>query len=512
MKLTITITLSLFYYFSFSQWIINHSPIFQPDFAKPSVGSVFTDPKFGTPVMRLTNAFSQSVHGFVPDYSKRQAWNSDESLMILRTGWGETYLYNGQTYQFIKTLDALGGEDIFWSPSNPDLILFNPDSVLYSYSISNEQVTQLHAFTQFTWANTRGEGNLSNDGRYYAVAGQIYNYTSGEVSFHDIVVYDIQNNVTVSSMPIPQDSIWGFDWVSVSPLGNYVVIDYADEETGRYHGVEVYDRDMNFIWQKPLGAGHSDLGIDATGDEVLVMDIYDSQSNTTIFKKFRLSDGQTTELLTISPLFDQHISCRNQLRNEWCLISTFDYVGRLTDDSLSWLPFEDEIFALKLDGSGDVQRIAHHHSRRFSPTTPDSDNSNYWAEPHATFSRNGDRIIFASNWRQDVNLETSVDAYLIDLRNLVYTDVISNNNFDFIIYPNPSSKNKQITLNYKNENLVKLSIIDVTGKIISEIVPDSSNKGSITFLPESYNIKPGIYFLQITSKTMSETTRLIILD
>jgi hypothetical protein len=88
----------------------------------------------------------------------------------------------------------------------------------------------------------------------------------------------------------------------------------------------------------------------------------------------------------------------------------------LTHDPRAWLTFEDEVFSLKLDGSGEVQRIAHHHSRRFSPITPDSDNSVYWAEPHATVSRNGDRVLFGSNWEQDVEQEAGVDAYIIDLR------------------------------------------------------------------------------------------------
>jgi hypothetical protein len=88
----------------------------------------------------------------------------------------------------------------------------------------------------------------------------------------------------------------------------------------------------------------------------------------------------------------------------------------LTDSAQNWLAFEDEIFALKLDGSGEVQRIAHHHSRRYSPTTPDSDRSNYFAESHATVSRNGNRIIFGSNWSESVADEMSVDAYVVDWR------------------------------------------------------------------------------------------------
>ncbi|MBI3950263.1 MAG: hypothetical protein HY314_07400 [Acidobacteria bacterium] len=417
----------LFFVFGWSaamqaQWVTNHNPLPQPNIPKPSVGSVFADPVFGTSVVRITDARAIGAAGIVPDYSKRQAWNADETLMLLRTGDGNTLLFDDATYQFKKVLDGVGGEDVFWHPTNPSLVLYNPDNVFYSYNVQTDVRTQLYAFTDYTFANTRGEGNLSRDGRYYAFVGQLYDEVTYEVTFKDLVVFDLMAGQVVSKLALPL-ALEAFDWVSISPLGNYVVVDYADDVPGRFHGVEVYDRMMNFLWQKPLGAGHSDLGIDANGDEVLVMDVYDAETNSTFIKKFRLADGRETTLLDLSALFDLHISCQNEKHREWCFVSTFDYVDRLTDDSASWLPFEDEVFALKLDGSQQVQRIAHHHSRRYSPTTPDSDTSVYIAEPHATVSRNGDRILFGSNWRENVQLESSVDAYVVDFRNFGKSDV-----------------------------------------------------------------------------------------
>ncbi len=355
------------------------------------------------------------MSGVFPDYSKRQAWNADETLLLLRNGDGNALLFDGATYKFKKVLEDVGGEDVFWHPTNPALILYNPDNTLYSYDVVTGERKSLQAFGEYAFANTRAEGNLSRDGRYYAFVGQLYDSASGVVTYKDLVVFDLASNQIAGKLPLPK-GLQVFDWVSISPRGSYVVVDYADDMRERFHGVEVYDRAFKFLWQKPLGPGHSDLAVDANGDEVLVMDVYDSGKNVTYIEKFRLADGKETTLLEISPLFDQHISCRNEKRPEWCFISTFDYVERLTDDAKSWLPFEDEVFALKLDGSGEVERLAHHYSRRYSPTTPDSDRSVYWAEPHATVSRNADRIVFGSNWRERVSEEASVDAYVIDWR------------------------------------------------------------------------------------------------
>lgn len=395
-------------------WITHHNPLAQPSVAKPRVGALFPDPVFKTPLVRITDARSQKLPGIFPDYSKRQAWNADESLLLLRTGDGNALLYDGATFQFKKALDDVGGEDIFWHPTNPSLVLYNPDNTLYSNNVLTDERKKIFAFPDYAFANTRGEGNLSRDGRWYALVGQLYSNATG-TTFKDLLVLDLTTNQVVSRLALPK-SLADFDWVSISPRGNYVVVDYATDQTARFNGIEVYDRNFKFLWQKPLGAGHSDLAIDANGDEVLVMDWYDSDKNQTFIKKFRLSDGKETTLLDVSAYFDLHISCRNEQRPEYCFISTFDYVDRLTDDAKTWLPFEDEVFALALDGSGGVQRIVHHHSRRYSPTTPDSDRSNYFAEPHATVSRKGDRIVFGSNWREIISDPMSVDAYVIDWR------------------------------------------------------------------------------------------------
>jgi len=509
--LLISVIIILMQYDSNSQLINNHNPLFMPDLPKPEVGMVYTDPVFGTSITRMTSASVSGFNGIIPEYSKRQAWNADESLLLLRSGNSDVLLYDGSSYQYIKNLEQVSGEDVFWHPSNPKQLYFSQDSIFYSYNTDSEIATALHVFTKYTWINTRAEGNLSLDGKYYAFAGQIYNYSSGEVTFKDIVVYDIETDTEVITMEIPSDSISDFDWVSVSPLGNYVVIDYANEENRRYHGVEVYDRNMNFIWQKPLGAGHSDLGLDASGNEVLVMDIYDANSNRVYIKKFNLSDGQETTLIDLSPYFYLHISCRNQQRNEWCFVSTFDNPGRLTHDSLTWLPFEDEVFALRLDGSGEVQRIAHHHSRRFSPVTPDPDQSNYYAEPHATISRKGNRIIFGSNWEQNVDQVNSVDAYVCDFSNFLGAEDIPIDLNNIKISPNPFSDFSIINFQLSIPSNVKIDIFNSLGEKITTLVDEYQDAGKHQAEFKAEGLPQGMYYYTVQIGEKRESGKIIII-
>lgn len=496
--------LVLFSSLTFSQWVNTHESIYQGEFPIQQKGKIFVELNFKTNVIRVTDARKDGLPGIVPQYSKRQAWNSNESLLLLQTCSGRFMLYD-DNYSFIRFLDDVYGEDVFWHPINPYIILFCPDSVLFSFNVQTNELSTIYAFTDYTFANTRGEGNLSNDGRYWAFVGQIYDNENG-TRFKDIVVFDIIERKIITKMELP-NNLSEFDWVSISPKGNYVIVDYATMKSGRYQGVEVYDKNLNFLWQKPLGAGHSDIGIDENGDEVLIIGYYDADSNETFIKKFRLSDGKETILLKHHWSFYNHISCRNFKRNEWCFVSTYDGEGRLTDDSLDWQPFEDEIFALRLDGSGDVQRLCHHRSRRFSPSTPDSDNSIYYAEPHSSVSPSGSRIVFGSNWRQNIEQDSSCDTYIIDLRNWLKINEHKEkilNDLDIDYYDNGYIHIKKNNLSV----LKKIEIYNILGMNIGDFDINSSYFGD-ELLPISLN--NGIYYIVIYLNDRTEVVKLIVL-
>jgi hypothetical protein len=247
-----------------------------------------------------------------------------------------------------------------------------------------------------------------------------------------------------------------------------------------------------------LGAGHSDCGLDANGDEILIKDIYDEGLNIDHVRKFQLQDGTMTNLLDLSPLFDLHISLRSVNRPGWCFVSTFDYVGRLTDDSLSWLPFEDEIFALKTDGSGDVQRIAHHHTRRFSPITPDPDHSVYWAEPHATVNKAGTKVLWGSNWRQNMNQVLAVDTYLCDFSGWIsIKDPELKTEFPVNLFPNPARDQINISFKLSEPESIHFVIYDCLGKVISNSDEIRYEPGLQSFTIKTEGFASGIFHLTI---------------
>jgi len=292
---------------SWDNLISNQQIFYAASQTKPAKGATYTDQVFGTTVKRLTNAQADGFNGVVPDYSKREAWNLDGSLMMLRDSDSNVQLFDGKTYTFIKTLDGVSGEDVFWSPLSAREIWFNQSNSLQKYNIDTAQTSVIFEFSDYSFANTRGEGNLSRDGKYYAVVGQNYNDATGEVIFKDLVLLDVANKTIVKKLALPT-VLDGLDWASVSPLGNYIVVDYANDGTTAFHGVEVYDKNFQLVWRKPIGAGHSDLGVDENGKEFLLMDYYNSDTNTTQIKKFDLASGTETVLFELDPSFDMHES------------------------------------------------------------------------------------------------------------------------------------------------------------------------------------------------------------
>src|SRR5260370_12507928 len=119
--------------------------------AKPSPGQAVIDPQFGTTLRRITavvpNGASDAI---VPMYSTVSAWNADESRLILYHVGGGHLLYEGHTYQFLRTLDIDPNEleGVFWHPSDPDLLLYPSGNRLIRYHVSTgaKDVVQTFAF------------------------------------------------------------------------------------------------------------------------------------------------------------------------------------------------------------------------------------------------------------------------------------------------------------------------------------------------------------------------------
>jgi hypothetical protein len=131
---------------------------------------------------------------------------------------------------------------------------------------------------------------------------------------------------------------------------------------------------------------HADMAVDPFDGnaEVMIGGRSCSESNIGHVVKIRLSDGKVTPLTDpTNEAYVTHVSTRNLDLPGWAFVGFEPEAG---------MRFSDEIVAVKLDGSGSVQRIIHKHSLT---------SGCYRCESHAVPSPDGQRVIFASNWAED---------------------------------------------------------------------------------------------------------------
>jgi WD40 repeat protein len=107
--------------------------------------------------------------------------------------------------------------------------------------------------------------------------------------------------------------------------------------------------------------------------------------------------------------------------------------------------------------------------------------------------------MFANISRNDKYLLTISGGilYLVDIEK--YTNVLENHIIDFNIYPNPSQDSIIIQYFLEHSNIVKISIPDLQGIILSNIFSGFKEQGQHNITYSTINIATGHYFITIES-------------
>lgn len=358
------------------------TPAPTPQLPLPGYLQPIVDPTFGTTVTRISDrgAFHRpNAPALRHGYSKRQPWNSDQSLLLL--DW--TYpaaLLDGQSYELRGWLPL--PSEALWSHTDPDRMLGIRGRRLVWYDVTTQRSTTLHRFGRYGRILIgAGEGNLSNDDRYVALFGQLRSHRGRD---SDVIVFDTLQRRVVATRRFHRSEIgWAdtatFDNVTVSQLGGRVILSFAHRGRIGRRGVWSFDlnlRDRRLLAQH--GGSHFDSCIDAAGREVIV--ITGPEGLVSVDLETGERRLQLPAELVSWPI---HISCRNIERPGWA------YVSEFYDPDEDVRPNHDEVFALRLDGSGVVERFAHEHY---------STREAYPREPHAAPSPDGERVLWASDW------------------------------------------------------------------------------------------------------------------
>jgi hypothetical protein len=250
---------------------------------------------------------------------------------------------------------------------------------------------------------TKDEGEASMDFRFWALFLQ---GTKEDYRLRYIFTWDRQPDKILGLYKIPAGEAELLDWVGMSPLGKWVLIGGdPDPQNRKLAGLIMADKKLTKFHRLAFATAHSDVGLDTQGKEVIVM-----QNNRTDyidlipidFGTRMVTDESNYRKSSIIPLVQLfynsespvglksgvHISCNFP---GYCVVST-NIEPKAKEQN--WL--DRTISLVRLDrNKPEVYYLA-----KVTNTS-----KAYWEETQATITSNGDKVVWASNWNQNLGQE-----------------------------------------------------------------------------------------------------------
>ncbi len=350
----------------------------RPDYLQP-----VTDPVMATVMTRVTDPGRTLAPGIACDpafcrhrYSSAQAWNADQSLLAITKGCNGHCFLDGRSYKplFHRALD----DDCKWHPADPALMICVRATQLYAWAPRTGAMTAIYTPKGYSGLQFGPyKGNLSQDGNRLVLRAT--NAAGALVAFaYDIAERRKHPDIAIAGLPGRND------YCGISPSGRHIACLSTREERTDVAYILTVDGRLVQSWTEHHRPGHGDMTIDADGEDVYVGISKADPDKWHVIKR-RLSDGVVTRLAPAG--YGAHASTRNIRRPGWVFVSyegTYDKVSR----AAGYAPFHQEVVALRIDGSGEIRRIA--QTRNLV--------SAYIGETHASPSPDGSQVIWASNW------------------------------------------------------------------------------------------------------------------
>lgn len=441
--------------------------------SKPDLYETVIDTSFGTTIRRITNAPAGGVIKTM--YSTVQAWNADESLILLyNQAEGVHILLDGNDYSFMRNLNDVSPtdiEDLFWHFTDPNLLLYVENS--------SGHLIEYNAFT--------GDKNIKadlpflancSDGIFLGNDIQMPSWNSSKIGFRcgnsKTFIYDIllESLTEVMVMDVQKTAAMPM------PSGDLI-----------FHTGSIYD--SNGVFLRDLNVAsveHSCIGMDSNGDDFyFAISFAEGPEGGCLgdIIAHNATDGTCTELIGTGigyayPQSGVHLTSLAHKNTEggWMAASMMGHVR----DGQNLL--DQELVIVKADiAAPKVYRIGHHRTSQA--------NYGYWGEPHPCMSPSGTRVLFSSDWSDEED-GVSVDVYVVELpihalTTSLNTEIILEED-GISIHPNPFSDYLYLELQTGNYSA---RIIDVNGVVYSALNLQEKNSLDLRTLPS------GLYFLEI---------------
>jgi hypothetical protein len=377
--------------------------------ALPRAGGKFTDPTFGTEIMRATDEVDGPAPGLGTYYSHWPTFNCNNTKLLIRKGeTGNAILKDFDPVNFTlgkkatalpSSIPAGGGptwEGAIWSNTDPNLIYTYPTyddggMKLYSYNITSRTFKLIKDFSSLSG------GRDYFRQMYMSADDDVFCWLHARVDRSEPLAYVVYKRSTDKVLYHNPTSAYagGVNEVHVDKSGKWLTIHLNERQQGSTNtlvlNLQTGQTDALLWDDKDSPPGHGDLGTGIiVGFDSFAGGInkrrFDDFHSPLLALSFRTARGQ------IDWTFGHHGTMLATDEN-WETIGTFhDPSVKLTNYHL----FEDEIVQVALDGSQRVRRICHTRSVYDNQTAT----TGYWGMPKPTISKDGRFIAFTSNWEK----------------------------------------------------------------------------------------------------------------
>lgn len=405
--------------------ITHNERVHIPPVAKPPFGKYYKDPAFGSRVIRITDSPVGVVQK--PPYSTMQAWNADESLLLLyRGGTKGTYhqLLDGHTYKPFRKLDIVPTdlEEVFWSHNDPDAFYYvskySADRGKFKkYSVSKGKASVVADFSKV--CGVKGEPTGGGDVHMQSLDDDLWGFRCRPSEKEYLMFsYRISTNEIVTKK-IGEGTPWE-PWFAPTPAPSGERFWFQGTALGL--DLETVEKKMDMA----KSSEHSNVGLTYNGQDALFQTGFDPSPDgcdgdlwqgVGHLVEHNLESGTCRPMINESRNYpyttsSTHISARAHLRPGWIAMSSIGQKDdfRYFSNKRKAPALLSEIYLTDTDPDNMVTcRLAHHRS--FGKGAEKGGYPAYFGEPHATISPSGTRILFGSDWYDS----GSVDSYIIEL-------------------------------------------------------------------------------------------------
>jgi hypothetical protein len=354
-----------------------------PPMSRPGYLQTVTDPLFGTSFVRITDpgrAFPADVvckpaycrHR----YSSTQAWNADQTLFAVNDGCQGICFLDGRTYEpaFHRSMD----DDCKWHPADPAIMICMSRRRIYTWAPRSNVSTTIYAPTDYSNLQFGPyKGNPSRDGNRLVVRAT--NRAGTLVAFaYDLSARKKYPDINLSDLPGTSA------YCGISPSARYIYCFHKTDDETEVTYIFTVDGVQIQHWTEHHRPGHGDMTIDEDDSDVYVGISKADPDKWHVIKR-RLEDGKVTDLAPAG--YGTHVSARNINRPGWVFVS-YEGSHSKVAESPSYAPFYQEVVGLRIDGSGEIRRVAQTRNAK----------SDYYSETHASPSPDASQVVWASNW------------------------------------------------------------------------------------------------------------------